>query len=52
MGVLLAFMFLVNMIGALVLLPALAYFILERRPKPAAAVPVSTVQPVPEPLHA
>jgi hypothetical protein len=29
MGVLLAFLFLMNMIGALVLLPALAYFLLD-----------------------
>ncbi|MFG6440980.1 efflux RND transporter permease subunit [Roseateles sp. LKC17W] len=35
MGVLLAFMFIVNMVGALVLLPALAHFLL-RRPAPAA----------------
>jgi uncharacterized protein len=38
MGILLAFMFVWNMVGALVLLPALAHFLL--RPKPvAAAVP-------------
>jgi predicted RND superfamily exporter protein len=36
MGVLLAFMFVVNMVGALVLLPALAHFLL----KPAATVSV------------
>jgi hypothetical protein len=32
MGVLLAFMFVWNMVGALVLLPALAYFLLPQRP--------------------
>jgi len=37
MGVLLAFMFLWNMVGALVLLPALAHFLL--RPRPASAAP-------------
>jgi predicted RND superfamily exporter protein len=31
MGILLAFMFLVNMLGALILLPALAYFLLPQR---------------------
>ncbi|MNI60573.1 MMPL family protein [compost metagenome] len=30
MGILLAFMFVLNMIGALILLPALAYFLLPR----------------------
>ena len=35
MGLLLAFLFLMNMIGALVLLPALAYFLFDRgRPRP------------------
>ncbi len=34
MGILLAFMFIWNMLGAMILLPALAYFILPR-PKPA-----------------
>ena len=37
MGILLAFMFVWNMVGALVLLPALAYFLL--RPAPAFAKP-------------
>jgi predicted RND superfamily exporter protein len=41
MGVLLAFCFLFNMIGALVLLPALAAFLLKPAPR-AAAVPVAT----------
>ncbi|EPA99343.1 putative RND superfamily exporter [Pseudomonas sp. G5(2012)] len=31
MGILLAFMFIVNMLGSLILLPALAYFLLPRR---------------------
>jgi predicted RND superfamily exporter protein len=35
MGILLAFMFLWNMLGALVLLPALAHFLLRRPPMPA-----------------
>jgi hypothetical protein len=43
MGVLLAFMFVWNMVGALILLPALAYFLLPQRqvrvntPAPAAS---------------
>ena len=35
MGILLAFMFVWNMVGALVLLPALAHFLLRGRPQPA-----------------
>ena len=35
MGLLLAFMFLWNMLGALVLLPALAHFLLKRQPRTA-----------------
>lgn len=46
MGLLLAFMFLWNMLGALVLLPALAHFLLKPRSQSAAA-PV----PAPTPLH-
>lgn len=46
MGLLLAFMFLWNMLGALVLLPALAHFLLRPRAQ-AAAAPAS----VPAPLH-
>ena len=43
MGILLAFMFVWNMVGALVLLPALAHFLLrDRRSKPG---PVPTPQP-------
>ena len=38
MGILLAFMFLWNMLGAMILLPALAYYILPR-PKLAAEPP-------------
>jgi uncharacterized membrane protein YdfJ with MMPL/SSD domain len=38
MGVLLAFMFIWNMVGALVLLPALAYFLLPARSAAAGAV--------------
>ena len=42
MGILLAFMFLWNMVGALVLLPALAHFLLRPTAKPAAgAAPVA-----------
>jgi hypothetical protein len=39
MGILLAFMFLWNMVGALVLLPALAHFLLPAGRQPAAAAP-------------
>ncbi len=44
MGILLAFMFMWNMLGALVLLPALAYFLLKpsaRSDEPAVQTPVS-----------
>jgi len=37
MGLLLAFMFLWNMLGALVLVPALAHLLLRRQPAPAAS---------------
>ena len=37
MGILLSFMFLWNMVGALVLIPALSYFLLNPKSKPAAA---------------
>jgi predicted RND superfamily exporter protein len=37
MGILLAFMFVWNMVGALVLLPALAHFLLRGRPQPVGA---------------
>jgi hypothetical protein len=43
MGVLLAFMFVWNMVGALVLLPALAYFLLPTRSKAHDAVVPMTV---------
>lgn len=39
MGILLAFMFLLNMCGTLILLPALAHFLLPRAPKLAAPLP-------------
>ncbi|MDD2054449.1 MMPL family transporter [Pseudomonas putida] len=39
MGILLAFMFVWNMVGALILLPALAYFLLPSRPRETAEVP-------------
>ena len=44
MGILLAFMFVWNMLGALVLLPALAHFLL--RPKARVAEPPQAVVPV------
>ena len=40
MGILLAFMFICHMLGAMILLPALAYYILPR-PKPSAAEPAA-----------
>lgn len=46
MGLLLAFMFLWNMLGALVLLPALAHFLLKPAPVRAAA-PASLSHPLP-----
>jgi hypothetical protein len=49
MGVLLAFMFVWNMVGALLLLPALAYFLLPAQPRTDAVgqprVDMVTVQP-------
>jgi predicted RND superfamily exporter protein len=39
MGILLAFMFLVNMVGALILLPALANFLLQPRRSVAVTRP-------------
>jgi hypothetical protein len=42
MGILLTFMFLWNMIGALVLIPALSHFLLNRR---AAAPAVAAAHP-------
>ena len=40
MGILLTFMFLWNMLGALVLIPAQSHFLLNRRaPEPAVAAP-------------
>ncbi|MFN3770760.1 MAG: efflux RND transporter permease subunit [Ectopseudomonas guguanensis] len=49
MGLLLAFMFLWNMLGALILLPALAYFLLK--PKPLAAVSSSNDARLNEPMR-
>ena len=49
MGVLLAFMFVVNMVGAVVLLPALAYFLL--RPTPVEAAPADVIPPLPAIQH-
>ena len=50
MGVLLAFMFVWNMVGALILLPALAYFLLPQKRRvadtPAVLNPVATRNPV------
>jgi len=43
MGILLAFMFLWNMVGALVLLPALAHFLLRRAPAPAPSTPTRSL---------
>ena len=43
MGLLLAFMFLWNMVGALFLLPALAYFVMPRDVAPAPAPAAATV---------
>jgi predicted RND superfamily exporter protein len=45
MGVLLAFMFIVNMVGALVLLPALAHFLLK--PASQAAATTAPARPAP-----
>jgi hypothetical protein len=39
MGILLTFMFVWNMIGALVLIPALSHFLLDRRAATSAATP-------------
>ena len=43
MGILLAFMFLLNMAGALVLLPAIALFIMPVRSRPATLVGAATL---------
>ncbi|WPP02061.1 MMPL family transporter [Pseudomonas sp. HR96] len=49
MGILLAFMFIWNMVGALMLLPALAYFLLPgQRPVAQAPVPVASVAQPPQ----
>ena len=50
MGILLAFMFLWNMLGALVLLPALAHFLLRQpRPSSAESEPMAASAPVAAP---
>lgn len=46
MGILLAFMFLLNMIGALVLMPALARFLLKPAVINPQALPVALPQAV------
>ncbi|MCG8910317.1 MMPL family transporter [Pseudomonas sp. DP-17] len=51
MGVLLAFMFVWNMVGALVLLPALAYFLLPRRAAEATAATASVPHNLEEVHH-
>jgi predicted RND superfamily exporter protein len=43
MGILLAFMFLVNMLGALILLPALSFFLLQKQGASVAAPDTSPV---------
>lgn len=48
MGILLAFMFLVNMLGALILLPALAYFLLPQRLFAKKPEPSGALQPIGE----
>jgi len=45
MGILLAFMFLWNMVGALVLVPALAYFLLPQQSAPGATPPSGKARP-------
>ena len=45
MGILLAFMFLMNMLGALILLPALAYFLMPQKLFVAKSGDVPAVQP-------
>ena len=46
MGLLLAFMFLLNMLGALILLPSLCYFLLPARLFPQEAASAIAVRPV------
>jgi predicted RND superfamily exporter protein len=48
MGILLTFMFLWNMLGALVLIPALSHFLLNPRQHPADLVPAEGQQVQPE----
>jgi predicted RND superfamily exporter protein len=53
MGVLLAFMFVWNMVGALILLPALAYFLLPQKQtaRSAGSVPVMLPEARSKPVH-
>ena len=52
MGVLLAFMFVWNMVGALILLPALAYFLLpQKQPVRIQRLPIMLPEALPEPVH-
>jgi len=38
MGILLAFMFIWNMVGAVILIPALSHYLLSDRPRPGVAL--------------
>jgi hypothetical protein len=48
MGLLLAFMFLLNMLGAMILLPSLAYFLLPVRLFKEKAAAPAAVKSIPE----
>ena len=52
MGLLLAFMFLLNMLGALILLPSLCYFLLPARLFRQEAVSAIAVRPIAQPVEA
>jgi predicted RND superfamily exporter protein len=52
MGLLLAFMFLLNMLGALILLPSLCYFLLPARLFRQEAVSAIAVRPMAQPVEA
>jgi predicted RND superfamily exporter protein len=52
MGLLLAFMFLLNMLGALILLPSLCYFLLPARLFRQEAVSAIAVRPIAQPAEA
>ncbi|MYM34440.1 carboxylesterase family protein [Duganella sp. FT94W] len=51
MGILLAFMFLWNMVGALVLVPALAHFLMPRQPAPETTPEPEALLPAPDSLR-